>query len=334
MENEEQYLAYFKYEGELVEDGYFDARKSAEALIGIDEIFKYFLHKKSPNLSQIDFELPVKIRKGSWETLIPANIGAWLEFIIGTGITTYSITALKKMAENDIGNLGFKDVFKSIIKSVKWIIQIGKHLKSMSHKSFNKFEIKESNNIQFIGIYNNENELLFVPKEYLDIYTEIPEAILGRLTKNIDVGRELKVGFSEKESNDIDDTEKEVSVTIDEKIIFYKEKIPEDVLFPELIHNQYVELKGHITRGNENSNTIGFAYNDHILTCYPIQGKIVTNKKLFFTDCIIRGYVDRMDNENNFIESRPKIRYLDLKPDKKNKSSDIQKLLDEDNQGI
>ena len=323
MENQDNFLAYFKYEGELVQDGYLDARKSAETLIGIDEIFRYFLHEKSPELSEIDFELPVRIRKGSWETLIPDNIGEWLNLILGTGITTYSIAALKKMAQNDVGDSGLKDVFKEIIKSVKWTIQIGKHIKTLGKKTFDKVKFKDKDGIQFIGIENDENLLLFVPKKYLDIYTRIPESILARIAQNVEEGRELKVGFSNNEANDADDTEKEVSITVNEKPIFYKRTELDDILFPELKHNQYVELEGYVTRGNENSNTIGFLYNNHILTCYPIQGKITADIGSFFTDCLIRGYVDRMDKMGEFIEKRPRIRYMDVKPIEKNTEPSI-----------
>ena len=102
-EEKEEYLAYFKFEGETVKDGYLDARKSAEALIGIDEIFRYFLYKKSPELSSMEFELPVRTRKGSWETLIPENIGEWVQLVLVTGATYYTGSFIKKMAQNDIG---------------------------------------------------------------------------------------------------------------------------------------------------------------------------------------------------------------------------------------
>jgi hypothetical protein len=35
-------LAFVKYEGELVKDGYMDAKKSADALLGFDEVVRYF----------------------------------------------------------------------------------------------------------------------------------------------------------------------------------------------------------------------------------------------------------------------------------------------------
>ena len=314
MEENEEYLAPFKFVGELVKDGYLDARKSAEALIGIDEIFRYFLYKKSPELNSLEFDLPVRTRKGSWETLIPENIGDWIQLAMTSGSAIYGGSALKKMAQNDIGDNGFKDIFKGIVKGIKWIIQIGKHLKTLKQKKFDKVEFKETKGVQFIGIYNDVGEILYVPKVYLELFTEIPETIFNRLTQLVENERKLKIGCSPNEKGDIDDTKKEVSISINDKGIFYKEKEVEDVLFPELAHNQYVELKGHITRGNENSNTIGFSYKNHILTCYPISGKIVEDRTYFFGDCTVRGYVNRIDKNGVYIEKRPRIAYMDILP--------------------
>lgn len=320
---EEKYLAHFKFEGELVKDGYLDARKSAEALIGIDEIFRYFLYKKSPELNSLEFDLPVRTRKGSWETLIPDNIGEWIQLAMTTGGAYYAGSALKKMAQNDIGDSGFKDLFKGIVKGIKWVVQIGKHLKTLKKRKFDKVEFKETKGVQFVGIYNDEGEILYVPKIYLELFTEIPETIFNRLTQLIEEERKLKIGFSPNEELDNDDTQKEVSISINEKGIFYKGKDEDDVLFPELVHNQYVELEGHITRGNENSNTIGFAYENHILTCYPISGKIVEDRTYFFGDCIIRGYVNRMDKNGVYIEKRPRIAYMDILPTDKKPNKDM-----------
>ena len=310
-EENEEYLAYFKFEGESVKDGYLDARKSAEALIGIDEIFRFFLYKKSPELSSMEFELPVRTRRGSWETLIPANIGDWMNLVLVSGATYYTVSVIKKMAQNDIGDKGFKDVFKSIVKGIKWCIQIGKHLKTLNKKKFERFEIRDSNGVQFVGIYNDKNELLYVPKIYLELFTQLPETIFSRLSKIVEEERSLKIGFSKKESNDKDDLKGEASISLSDKQIFYKEK-EDDILFPELVHNQYIELKGHITRGNENSNTIGFAYSNHILTCYPISGNIVEDRTYFFGDCILKGYVYRLDKYGVFKEKKPRIAYMEI----------------------
>ena len=45
MNQEEKYIGYLKYSGKSIEDGLLDARKSAEALLGFDEILRYFVTK-------------------------------------------------------------------------------------------------------------------------------------------------------------------------------------------------------------------------------------------------------------------------------------------------
>ncbi len=87
----------------------------------------------------------------------------------------------------------------------------------------------------------------------------------------------------------------------------------DETLFPELIHDLFVELEGHITRGNENSNTIGFMYEGHILTCYPSSGNIKDFKSTLFTNCTLRGYVDRLHKKTGeFIEKRPRIKFVEI----------------------
>ena len=116
---ENDYLGYIKYEGEAIESGYLDARKSAEALIGIDEVIRYFVYQEDPELNTIQFEIPVRIRKGSWEALIPHNIEQWIITAAGAGIVTYTTTALKKMAENDFKDKKLKDIFISAFRGIK-----------------------------------------------------------------------------------------------------------------------------------------------------------------------------------------------------------------------
>jgi hypothetical protein len=71
MEQEEKYLGFLKYEGEMVSEGYMDARKSAQALLGFDEAIRFFAGQQARELRKIDFEFPVRIKKGSWEIVIP-----------------------------------------------------------------------------------------------------------------------------------------------------------------------------------------------------------------------------------------------------------------------
>jgi hypothetical protein len=310
--NEENYLASFKYSGEKVSEGYFDIRKSVEILLGIDELIRFYLYRKSPELLTHDFELPVRIKKGSWEVLIPENIGDIIRNFLIVGGSAYVYTALKKLAENDVGDKGFKDLFKFIIKSIKWSLLISKHLGTNKKRQFEKIKVQDRGNLQYIGISNEKGIILYVPKDYLDFYSELPANIFNKLLKYVEKERVFEVDFSPQEKGDPDDLETKMIITENEKNIFVDEEDSDEILFPELVHGQYVELEGYVTRGNESSNTIGFKYKEHILTCTPQKGNIKLYKTHLFSNCIIRGFIDRKDKEGKFIEKRPRINYEEL----------------------
>ena len=61
--DDEKYLGYLKYSGELVDRGFFDARKSAQALIGFDEAIRFFVGEQTPELKQADFEFSQDLGK-------------------------------------------------------------------------------------------------------------------------------------------------------------------------------------------------------------------------------------------------------------------------------
>ncbi len=308
----EDYLAYVKYEGASVEEGYLDARKSADALIGIDEVIRYFLYQSDNSFQQISFEIPVRVRKGSWETLIPHTLADWLLTAIGTAATAYAGTALKKIAENDFKDVSTKDIVKKAIKSIKWVIRIAKHVHSLVQKQFIEVDFKQEGGQVLVGIKNTEGEVLYVPQEYLELYKNCPDKLFSKLTRNVNPERKLEIGFNPSEPVDKDDTKEPVDITMADKFIFTKEDEDDEVLFPELVHNQYVELDGHVSRGNEKTNTIGFEYKGHILTCIPTQGNIKMYKTQIFTNCVLKGYVDRMDEHGRAIEKRPRIKFIDL----------------------
>ncbi|MFA7381350.1 MAG: hypothetical protein WC150_12905 [Bacteroidia bacterium] len=303
----EENIAYISYKGHLVESGYLDARKSAEALTGIDEIIRYFLFQEDPSLQELHIEVPIKIQKGSWEALIPHNIEEWIKTAVGLGITTYSTTALKKLAENDFKDKKIKDIFIGAFKGIRWVLKIASHLGSMAIKKIENAKFEGDNT--WVTITNEVGESILVPYKYLEIYVSCPDKIFARVTNVIEDGRILAIGLN---SSDNEDDGKEIQINATQKWIFTSKDTNNDILFPDLVHDMYIEIEGHVTRGNENSNTIGFEYNKHILTCMPAQGNIINYKPLLFTNCIIKGYVDRLGVDGEINEKRPRIRFLDL----------------------
>ena len=309
MNNNIKYIGYLKYSVKSVKDGLMDARKSAEALLGFDEIIRYFAIKKCSKLKDKDFEIPVRIRKGSWEALIPAAIGL---LIVGP----YLKKTAEKAAEDGIFNTGLaKDIKMAVIHSIKaaqWIIRISKHIGTTHKKQFDRIKFKDNSNL--IGIPNNNNEYLYVPKEYLDLFIDSPNTLFSNVSSVINNERILEIGMFENNK------EIKVDITNNEKNIFYSESDNNEILFPELKHGQFVELEGEITRGNEKTNSIGFEYQGHILTCYPEQNNIASYKNKiisheenhFFPKVKIIGVIDRKDRDGKFKEKRPHIIFTDI----------------------
>ena len=60
------------------------------------------------------------------------------------------------------------------------------------------------------------------------------------------------------------------------------------------------------------TNTIGFWYKEHVLTCIPKSGSIVRFKKHLFLQCQIIGEITRLDKNGKPTEFRPKIFIEDL----------------------
>jgi hypothetical protein len=114
-----EYLAYIKYEGKLVENGYLDARKSAEILIGIDEVIRFFLFQENKSSAKLEIEIPIRIKKGSWMAILPPDLTTWIVTAIGAGITAYGATALNTIAKNDFKEITSKDVGKKNCKRNK-----------------------------------------------------------------------------------------------------------------------------------------------------------------------------------------------------------------------
>tara|TARA_B100000929_G_scaffold206544_1_gene164610 strand:- start:1042 stop:2001 length:960 start_codon:yes stop_codon:yes gene_type:complete len=314
---EEKYLGYIKYDGPLVEDGLMDGRKQAQALIGFDTAVRYFIGRLAPDLQSLDFEIPVRIRKGSWEALIPETVAGWAQAGLGVVATAYLTKAAQKMAERDFSDFGFKDIFRASLDGLKWFARIGKHMGDVSIRKFSDVRFDSPNGL--IGIVNAQGEILYVPKHILEIYSQCPANILENIATNITHGRDLVIGSVEGGSLD------EVTIDSSEKHIFCQDEEEEEdeILFPELEHGAEVVLEGEITRENKTSNSMGFKYSDHILTSYPEIGSIVQYKHLIFSECRLYGRVSRLDGKGRLNARKPKLIFRHLEEIRGNETYDL-----------
>jgi hypothetical protein len=303
-----EYIGYVKYEGKRLETGAFDARKSAQALLGFDEALRHFISAQSSELRNVDFEIPVRIEKGSWIATIPSDIGTLFQLGMGIVATAYFSKAAGKMAEKDFEDVGFKDIFKVSIEAIKWVAKIGKHLGGLAQRRFENVKFADDN--ELIGIPNEKGEYLFVPKRFLDLYVGCSPRILAKLAANVDPMTKLSIGVV------VNNVIEEESITLDDRYIFAEEEndLLEEVLFPELIHGEPIVLEGEVTRENKTSHSMGFKYQGHILTAYPDSGNIVPFKQMLFDQCRLVGVVDRIDEKGRVGAKRPKLVFSHLEP--------------------
>ena len=303
MSDNEEYLGFIEYNGDSIINGAFDAKKAAKALIGFDSCMKNYLGSQFQVLQKVDYELPVRIRKGSWQALIPQGIEQWVLASILATLTAYMGAAAAQMAQNDFKNIGLGTLFNKGLHGIQWFIRLVKHTGIPGQRKFEN--VRWRNNNTEIGVPNRNGEYLFIPKEFLDWISAAPTYLISDLAEIVSEGRNMSVGvYSGK---------KLIKETITPETRYLFSKVEEDeILFPELIHGMPVELEGEVTRGNENSNSIGFRFQDHILTCHPAEGNITRFKYALFLNCRIKGEVTRFDKQGGTNDPRPQILFDNL----------------------
>lgn len=306
-------IGYLSYRGECIQNGIFDARLSATALLGFDNLLRYFIKIENPELKDVDFSFPVKVKEGSWIIEIPDSIGN-LILITGTGyfLKDYLKEFAKKAAADGLLETGpAKDAKKIIQKAfqlLKWCIKIRKHVG-------NKHIEEEIDLNKDVVRLSADNKILEVPIKVYTQYAKLPNGIFNNISEAI--SDNISLTIAERQEDGSFDKE---FITNAEKTYFYtKSDIASEILFPELKDGQYVELAGEITRNNGKTNTIGFEYKGHILTCEPEDNQPLTKYKnqiiskaddRFFSSVTICGLIDRSEGTG----TRPKIRFSKIIP--------------------
>lgn len=300
MDVKEESVGYVKFKGEAVTDGSIGANAAGTALLALDDLLKHFNRKQSRGFASIPYEIPVRTTKGSWEVWV---LGA---------VTFYGGIYLKKaaevMAENDFKDVGLKDVLRKSIDAVKTLVKIAKHTKGNLDWASSDLSWRASNNL--VGITNQDGEVIYVPLEYFRWYFDLPTSLLKRLTLPVEENRTLAVGAWS------DGGFEEVEVDVSEKEYFGHEVLVdgEGFLFPELEHGDFVRLEGRLTRGNENTNSVGLEYQGHIINCIPEMGSITSYKPALFLRCIVEGTVSRLTKQHVVAERRPTIIFQRITP--------------------
>lgn len=301
---EEQSVGYMKFSGEAVPKGIIGANAAGTALLGFDDCIRYFSKKQSPAFAKLEYEIPVKTTEGSWVV--------WVMGLLGTGAAVYAAGYLKKagekMAENDFQDIGLKDVLRKSVDALRHLLELIKHMKGKI--DWGSSNISWRVNDGLVGITNESGELIYVPLEFFKWYLDLPAGLLLKVTSVIEEERVLTIGSFK------DGHFEETTITAREKIYFGHEDAAndEEMLFPELEHGQVVRLEGHLTRGNEDSNSVGLKYMGHILNCVPESGNIKRYKPALFLKCVVEGTISRLYKQSAIAEKRPTIIFSSITP--------------------
>lgn len=308
-------LGYIKLDGKSVENGVLDARKTAYALTGAELLLKAILVRKVPELENLEFELPVYIEEGSLVINIPDNFAS---LVYGGAVLSlgglaviwakeYLKEAGKLMAQHDWKDAGLGTVMQGVLGLAQDAVRLTKHVGKLGIKEFPSVEINIKS--KMIGVKNEKGEVQFFHKSALEEFHRFGPNSFKRLGRLVQVERELVIGIVDGNNNveeRISEREKYLFVPPDESL--------ESPLFPEMVHDAPVSLEGYATRGTLTTNSIGFKYNSHILTCRPREGSIVRFRNALFTKCQIRGSVDRHYESAAYLSKKPQIIFDTLNP--------------------
>lgn len=271
-----EYTGYIKYQGPHIQHGLFGAREAATALRGFDEMFRYFLIKEEPEFAKLDFEIPVKIKEGSWIAEIPQHIEDFITIknmgmtVLGVYLTTSAVVAAKRGLLKTPAIKDVNKIMRCVFQKILWTIKLVAHVKGF-RKNYDHVKI-DNDNPEFVKIINDDGREMPVPLEILKLLDKFPQNLFSDLVSIVSPEQELEIGVK------VNDQLETVRISFAERSYFYVEEEKEAIL-PDLIDGETVTLTGMVTRANESAQSIGFLYQEHVITCKPETGKTLADFK-------------------------------------------------------
>lgn len=283
-----QKIAHIRYFGEKTKNGIIDLTSASYALAGLSEILRFFNSKQNDIFTDLDYEIPIKVQEGSWETAILDN-PITSTILLGGSIfaASYLKKAGEKIAENDFKDVSLRKIIERSMSALIEFIKIKKQGFSLEQIKNSKDFVR--NGIIYTSLLLPNGATLEVEHDFLEWYKKMPPSMMQKLVYIIEEERRLEVAV------EIDGILKKETITENEKEIFITntKKEEEELILPHLIHGKRYQLEGVLTRGNQSSNSLGFQYSGHTLNCYPETGDVVKFKDSLFKKCIIDCHVNR-----------------------------------------
>lgn len=262
---------FIRVDDDSIVNGTIDIDTVENIVKGTREALTFFIKTQDKELSREKaLNFPIQTREGCWEIILPvaAYVGGAASRTLTKGLEAYTtrhgtLAADKKFAKKDL-----QDIYKQAFTNLQAVIKIAQHLNTVSNKK--SLNLKQYNMKTGKGLLmNDRGNAITVTLDELSIFTACPDKILRSITSVVTDKRTVSIGY---QSNGI--VSQEV-IDIDSKEIFAPEEESNEPVLPELQDGQHVKLVGFVRRGNQNTNTIGFEYSGHTITCEP-NDKLIT----------------------------------------------------------
>jgi hypothetical protein len=296
---------FIRIDGDDIIDGEIDIQTALNALNGTSSTLSYLLKKEDSDIANAkDINYPIKTREGCWEVLIPFGsiaLGALVLRPLSAGLTEYAKGIGKGVSAKQLGAKDNKKSFESAFEKLLIIIKIAQHLGVIDNKRDLKVAFSGKNNKALLT--NQEGQVLSTTLDEIKLFQECPDKLLLQLASVVTDYRTLSIGYRRNDQTN------EVVIDRESKEVFCPEDEIQEPILPELKDGDYVSLEGFVTRGNQVTNTLGFRYEGHVLTCEPVDALITGYIQAHYKNCLLKGRVARTSKAEVFYgkRDRPKI---------------------------
>jgi|GEM_PF-4945212 len=314
--------AFIRVEGEDIVEGQIDIQTALAMLNGTQTVIDYFLKKEDSSLVKLkNINYPIKTQEGSWEVLLQYGVefvaqhGGTIIASAGTmllakplsaGITEYAKEKGKGLASRHLERKHDKELFEKAFEKLLSIIKIAQHLGVVENRRVLNTKVINADKILLV---NEKGNVLSTNLDEINSFQECPDKLLKSLASVVTDYRTLSIGYKK------DDRIFEVAIDRDSREIFCPDEELQAPILPTLQDGEYVSIVGMVCRGNQITNTIGFQYEGHVITCEPNDKLITAYINAHYKKCEIIGKVIRTSAAEVALgkRDRPKIIFDELK---------------------
>ncbi len=281
--------AFIRVDSDNIVGGLIDIQSAKSIIEGTQEVVSYFLQKEDSDLARAkDINYPIATREGCWEVIVPFGtfVAGAVAGSFGKGLDAYATATGKRLGELQFEKKESREIFESAFKKLDVVVKISQHLGVVDRKAPLNIKIVDYDKKSTL-LTNDQGNVMSTTMDEIEIYTACPPRLLHSLASVVTDYRTVSIGYVSG------NVFQESVIDIDSKEVFAPEEEPYEPVLPELHNGEQVTLRGYVSRGNQITNTIGFKYKDHVITCYPYNKLITGYLNAHYRLCDITGVVQR-----------------------------------------